>query len=99
MKPIRLLNLGPTHWLHTQSVYHAVAELMSVESPDTIILAQPLQPYLCVGYHQELDSVLDREACTAMGLPIVRRRVGGGATYLDVNQLFYQCVFHHSRVP
>jgi lipoate-protein ligase A len=25
--------------------------------------------------------------------------VGGGATYLDVNQLFYQSVFHHSRVP
>jgi lipoate-protein ligase A len=25
--------------------------------------------------------------------------VGGGATYLDVNQLFYQCVFHHTRLP
>lgn len=97
--PIRLLLLGPTHWLHTQSVYHALAETMTVETPDTIVLAQPLQPYLCIGYHQELASVLDRKACARMGLPIVRRRVGGGATYLDVNQLFYQCVFHHSRIP
>lgn len=99
MKPIRLLNLGPTHWLRTQSVYHALAETMTAESPDTLVLAQPLQPYLCLGYHQELASVLDRPACARMHLPIVRRRVGGGATYLDVNQLFYQCIFHHTRVP
>ena len=97
--PIRLLVLGPTHWLHTQSVYHAVAEAMTADAPDTILLAQPLEPYVCLGYHQELAAVLDRAACEAMRLPIVRRRVGGGATYLDVNQLFYQCVFHHTRVP
>jgi lipoate-protein ligase A len=96
---IRVLNLGPTHWLHTQSVYHALAETMQTESPDSIVLAQPLQPYLCIGYHQELDSVLDRAACHRLGLPIVRRRVGGGATYLDIHQLFYQCIFHHTRVP
>jgi lipoate-protein ligase A len=99
MTPIRLLRLGPTHWLRTQSVYHALAETMTADSPDTIVLAQPLQPYLCIGYHQELASVLDRQACARMHLPIVRRRVGGGATYLDVNQLFYQCLFHHTRVP
>jgi lipoate-protein ligase A len=99
MNPIRLLNLGPTHWLKTQSVYHALAEMMTADSPDTLILTQPLQPYLCLGYHQELHSVLDRAACARMHLPIVRRRVGGGATYLDVNQLFYQCVFHHLRLP
>lgn len=99
MNPIRLLLLGPTHWLKTQSVYHALAEMMTADSPDTIILAQPLQPYLCLGYHQELHATLDRAACARMHLPIVRRRVGGGATYLDVNQLFYQCVFHHTRVP
>jgi lipoate-protein ligase A len=97
--PIRLLNLGPTRWLRTQSVYHALAETMTEESPDTIILTQSLQPYVCIGYHQELHAVLDRASCARMHLPIVRRRVGGGATYLDVNQLFYQCIFHHSRVP
>jgi lipoate-protein ligase A len=96
---IRLLSLGLTHWLRTQSVYHALAETMTAESPDTIVLAQPVQPYLCLGYHQELAAVLDRSACARMGLPIVRRRVGGGATYLDADQLFYQCIFHHTRVP
>jgi lipoate-protein ligase A len=99
MSAVRLLNLCPAPWLRTQSVYHALAETMTADSPDTLILTQPLQSYVCIGYHQELHSVLDRAACAQMGLPIVRRRVGGGATYLDANQLFYQCVFHHTRVP
>lgn len=80
-------------------MYHATAEMMTEDSLDTIIICQPLTPYLCLGYHQVYDAVLDRQVCEALNLPVVRRRVGGGATYLDVNQLFYQCVFHHSRVP
>lgn len=99
MNSVRLLDLGLAPWLRTQSVYHALAETMSADSPDTIVLARPDRAYLCVGYHQELASVLDLEACERMGLTVVRRRVGGGATYLDSNQLFYQCIFHHSRVP
>jgi lipoate-protein ligase A len=99
VKPIRLLALGPTHWLRTQAIYHALAETMTEETPDTIILTRPDQPYLCIGYHQELASVLDPVACDQRGLPIVRRRVGGGATYLDRDQLFYQCIFHRTRAP
>jgi lipoate-protein ligase A len=30
---------------------------------------------------------------------VFRRRLGGGATYLDSNQLFYQCIVHHTRAP
>jgi lipoate-protein ligase A len=96
---IRLLNLGPTASWRTQAVYHATAEMMTVDSPDTIIICQPLTPYLCLGYHQIFDVILDRVECKRRDLPVVRRRVGGGSTYLDVNQLFYQCVFHHTRVP
>lgn len=96
---IRLLNLGPTAAWRTQAVYHAIAEMMTEESPDTIIICQPLTPYLCLGYHQIYDAVLDRGECERRNLTVVRRRVGGGTTYLDANQLFYQCVFHRSRVP
>ncbi len=96
---IRLLNLGPTAAWRTQAVYQATAELMTADSPDTIIICQPLTPYLCLGYDQVYEAVLDRAECERRNLPVVRRRVGGGATYLDVNQLFYQCIFHHTRVP
>lgn len=98
-QPIRLLNLGPADSWRTQAVYHALAELMTAASPDTLIVCQPLTPYVCLGYHQIYDAVLDRAECERRNLPVFRRQVGGGATYLDINQLFYQCVFHHSRVP
>jgi lipoate-protein ligase A len=98
-KPIRLLNLGLTESWRTQAVYHAVAELMQADSPDTIILCRPQTPYLCLGYHQIYDATFDRAECERRQLPVYRRKLGGGATYLDGNQLFYQCVFHHSRLP
>ena len=98
-EPVRLLALGTVPWLRTQSLYHALAELMTEDSPDTIILARSQEPYVCVGYHQSLNAVLDEVACRTAGLPIVRRRVGGGTTYLDNNQQFYQCIFHHKRLP
>lgn len=99
MKPIRLLNLGRIPPLQTQAVYHALAERMSADEQDTIILCRPNAPYLCLGYHQPFDSIFDAEECRRRGLPVLRRRLGGGATYLDENQVFYQCVFHHSRMP
>ena len=46
-----------------------------------------------------LESVLDTKVCEALKLPIMRRLLGGGTTFLDRNQIFYQCIFHHSRVP
>jgi lipoate-protein ligase A len=96
---VRLLNLGPTAAWRTQAVYHATAEMMTADSLDTIIICQPLTPYLCLGFDQVYDAVLDRAECERRSLPVVRRRVDGGTAYLDANQLFFQCVFHHTRVP
>jgi lipoate---protein ligase len=99
MNPIRLLNLGVIPPLQTQSVYHALAEKMTRESQDVIIICRPSAPYLCLGYHQVFENTFDLQECERRGLPILRRRLGGGATYLDGSQLFYQCVFHHTRMP
>jgi len=83
----------------TQGLYHYLAKGMNESSDDTVILCSPTSPYLCIGYHQVLESVLDAEVCEALNLPIMRRFLGGGTTYLDCHQIFYQCIFHHSRVP
>jgi lipoate-protein ligase A len=99
MKPIRLLHLGRVAPWQTQAIYHTLAERMTVEESDTIIICRPSVPYLCLGYHQVFESVFDPEECARRGLPVFRRKLGGGATYLDENQLFYQCVFHHTRMP
>ena len=99
MSGIRLIRLGLTEAWKTQAVYHAVAGMMTEESPDTIILCRPDTPYLCLGYHQVFDDVFDADSCARLGLPVYRRKIGGGGTLLDSGQLFYQCVFHRSRVP
>jgi lipoate-protein ligase A len=99
MNPIRLLNLGVIPPLQTQSVYHALAENMTRDSQDVIIICRPNAPYLCLGYHQVFENTFDAAECGRRGLPVLRRRLGGGATYLDSNQLFYQCIFHHTRMP
>ncbi|MEI6044932.1 MAG: hypothetical protein WCS37_11315 [Chloroflexota bacterium] len=33
------------------------------DSPDTIIITRPQTPYLCLGYHDVYDAVLDRAEC------------------------------------
>ncbi len=99
MNPIRLLNLGLIPPWQTQAVYLLLAERMTASESDTIIICRPSAPYLCLGYHQVFDSIFDPAECERRGLSIFRRRLGGGATYLDQNQLFYQCIFHHTRMP
>jgi len=97
--PVRLIRAGRIEPGLTQGLYHCLAKGMTESSEDTVILCSPSSPYLCIGYHQVLESVLDTKVCEALNLPIMRRFLGGGTTFLDRNQIFYQCIFHHSRVP
>lgn len=99
MDAIRLLDLGLVPPIRSQTIYHAVAYTLDGNAPDTIILVAPSEPYVCIGFHQELEKEVDVEYCRAHGLPMVRREVGGGAVYLDQNQLFMQWVFHRDALP
>jgi lipoate---protein ligase len=99
MNAIRLLDLGLVTPIHSQTIYHAVGHAMTPDSPDTIILVSPDRPYVCIGYHQELEKEVDLDYCHAHGLPVYRREVGGGATYLDAGQLFVQWIFRHAALP
>ncbi len=99
MKPIRLLDLGLVPPIRSQTIYHAVGHALTVDSPDTIILVSPDRPYVCIGYHQDLEREVDLDYCRGHGLPVARREVGGGAVYLDAGQLFVQWVFHRDALP
>lgn len=99
MSTIRLLDLGLVPPVRSQTIYHAVAYALEASTPDTIILVGPERPYVCIGYHQELEREVDTVYCRAHGLPVYRREVGGGAVYLDQNQVFTQWVFQRSALP
>jgi lipoate-protein ligase A len=98
-RPIRLLDLGSVDPVRSQTIYHAVGYALTEGSPDTIMLVSPDAPYVSVGRHQDVDREVDRAVCEELGFPVVRREVGGGAVYLDGNQLFTQWVFAAEHLP
>jgi lipoate-protein ligase A len=88
----RLLDLGALPPLEAQTFYEAVAIALDRELvSSTIILCHPSKPYACLGYHQEVDEI-DLDYCVRNYLPVIRRGQGGGATYLNSDQQFYQIV-------
>ena len=89
---IRLLNLGPTAWARTQSVYQATAELLPAGTPGAVIFAQSLHPYLSHGVQQFASETFDLAACERLGLPVVRRPFPGDAEYCDAHHLLFQWV-------
>jgi lipoate-protein ligase A len=95
----RLIDLGLAEPLLAQTFYEAVAQKIDQGlSPNTIILVQPSSPYVCVGFHQEVDKEVNLQYCRDRGLPIIRRGQGGGTVFLDSKQIFYQVITRESKV-
>lgn len=87
---MKLYNLGHVPWLESQLLYHALPRL----GMEGLILVAPAEPYVCIGCHQDVDQDIDLDYCCANNFPVFRRKVGGGGTYLDDQQLFFQVVLH-----
>src|SRR4030066_63393 len=98
-KKIRLLYKEGVSPLRSQTVYHAVAYAMKENTPNTIIMVSPNAPYVCIGYHQDMQKEVDLDYVQANGLTVLRREVGGGAVFLDNGQLFTQWIFHKNDLP
>jgi lipoate-protein ligase A len=88
-----LFNLGHVPWLDSQLIYHALPRI----GQEGLILLAPAEPYVCIGYHQDAQQEVDLDYCRQKGIPVFRREVGGGAVYLDGQQLFYQLVIHRDN--
>jgi len=95
---MRLLDLGKTGALRSQSLYHAVAECMQPGDAPTLCVLHPDRPYVSIGYHQQADREIDLDYCRAQDIAVVRRRVGGGAVLLDQRQLFFQLIVPRDRM-
>lgn len=87
---MQLYNLGKVGWQDSQLIYHALAEL----GREALVLVSPTSPYVCIGFFQDMAHEVDVGFCQAEQIPIFRREVGGGAVYLDGDQLFFQLVLH-----
>lgn len=95
---MRLLDLGTVPWLQSQSIHHAIAQAFDDDAADTLVVVRPDRPYLCVGPHQ-IGAALSRAAVHRSGLPVVRRRLGGGTVLVTSDQTFFVFIVHRRRMP
>ena len=85
---MKLYNLGKVPWLETQLIYHALAHM----GQEALSLVSPAAPYVCIGFHQDVEQEVDLEFCRSKQIPVFRRDLGGGAVYLDGGQLFFHLI-------
>jgi len=90
---LELFNLGKVPWLETQLIYHALAEV----GREALTLVSPATPYVCIGFHQDAEQEVDLDFCKKNNIPVFRRNLGGGAVYLDGNQLFFHLILHRDN--
>ena len=90
---MELYNLGKVPWEESQLMYHALAKL----GRESLCLVSPATPYVCIGFHQDAEQEVDLEFCQAHNIPVFRREVGGGAVFLDGNQLFFQLIIQRDN--
>jgi lipoate-protein ligase A len=84
-----LFDLGKLPGQQSMLIFHALAR-MGIE---TLVIVSPKTPLVSIGYFQDSEQEVDLQYCRESEIPFMRREVGGGATYLDENQIFYQLIW------
>ena len=84
-----LFDLGKLPGQQSMLIFHALAR-MGVEA---LVIVSPKSPLASIGYFQDTDKEIDLDFCSRVQIPVMRREVGGGTTYLDENQIFYQVIW------
>ena len=84
-----VFDLGKLPGQQSMLIFHALAR-MGIES---LVIVSPKTPLVSIGYFQDAAQEVDLHYCRESKIPFMRREVGGGATYLDENQIFYQLIW------
>jgi len=84
-----VFDLGKLPGQQSMLVFHALAR----RGIEALVMVSPQSPLVSIGYFQDADKEVDLRYCGQSGIPFMRREVGGGATYLDENQIFYQLIW------
>ena len=95
----RWIDTGRVNHLRSQCTYHGLGYAHKETSLNTIVLAIPENPYMCIGHFQDPSKELNINYCKNNNLPVIRRETGGGAVYIDDKQLFIQWIFKPDSFP
>ncbi len=90
---MQVYNPGVLPGLGSMTIFHALAHL----GRECLDIVTPGQTYVCVGYFQDAEEVVDLDYCRANDIPVIRREVGGGAVLLNGDQVFYHVILRRDN--
>lgn len=97
--PLRAIDAGRVSARQSQAIWYGIASRMKPEDDPVLTLVNPVDPYVCIGFHQNARLEVDEPYCATRGIAVLRRRLGGGAVYIDDNQLIFHFMFPRRRAP
>jgi len=86
---MHVFDLGNLPSQQSMLIFHALARM----GTEALVIVSPKTPLASIGYFQDAEQEIDLQYCKELGIPFMRREVGGGATYLDEHQIFYQLIW------
>ncbi len=94
---MKVFRLGKQGNFRSMTIFHALAR----SGIEGLVLVEPDHCFVCLGYFDDTKAMVNLEFCTARGLPIMRRELGGGVVLLGPGQLFYQLIIKRTnpRMP
>lgn len=96
---IRWIDAGRVSSYRSQSIYHGLANAQTPETPDTVAMVLPEEPYISIGFFQQAAKEVDLNYCRSKNLPVIRRETGGGTVYINSGQVFVQWVCQPGILP
>jgi lipoate-protein ligase A len=93
MLPTRWIDLGRTDPLTFHATYAGVADAREADDPPAVIWGR-VGAHVCLGQSQGMCELADR-----LDVPVVRRPLGGGAVWVDEQQLSYALVAPLDAAP
>jgi lipoate-protein ligase A len=90
---MNLIKLDKLPGQDSMLIFHVLARL----GYEGLVIVSPKDPLASIGYFQDAEKEIDLDFCENVGISVMRREVGGGATYLDGNQIFYQMIWNQKN--
>src|SRR4030065_167889 len=88
-EPMVLFDLGKLPGQQSMLIFHTLAR----RGVEALVIVSAKIPLVSIGYFQDAAQEVDLKYCRESKIPFMLREVGGGATYLDENQIFYQLIW------
>lgn len=97
--PARWIDLGDLAPLDLHAAYIGIATAQDPESAPVVLWGRSATPHLSLGASQNVEVELDLASCEVLGMPWIRRPLGGGAVLVDDRQFSFFVILPRAHAP